>query len=232
MGRHSARDDDDDVTSVVAVDVAVAEAAGDPAPHGRHAQSAQESDEQRTDVIVIDPALVASEEPGTEVLPAIDDGGDGGLPALLADLPGAVETPTEESAPSWAQRRAAKRAAKAARKQHEAGAPTAPIPVLPPEPGADSGAADRKPARKESDTHADLRLLRKNSAVRAQCLAAVVVSFALYSVVLLVISKTDVYLLWIWIPIVLAGVLVGAVLDAAHKRERRVVDSAEPPPSG
>lgn len=80
--------------------------------------------------------------------------------------------------------------------------------------------------RKESGTRADLRLLRRNGAVRARCIAAVVVPFLIYSLVMVIIGRTDVYALWVWIPIVLAGVAVGTFLDLGHRAEGRAVAPA------
>lgn len=70
---------------------------------------------------------------------------------------------------------------------------------------------------KERPGRADLRLLRENSSLRARCTAAVLLPFILYTIVLVVIGRVDVYLYWIWIPAIAAGVLFGAQLDAAHK---------------
>jgi hypothetical protein len=51
------------------------------------------------------------------------------------------------------------------------------------------------------------------------------VPFVLYAAVLLLIGATAVQsLIFIWIPMVSAGVLAGLLLDAAHRRAR-----AEPP---
>lgn len=79
--------------------------------------------------------------------------------------------------------------------------------------------------RSERGSQADLRLLRERPAVRAQCLGAVLAPFVVYTVVLFVIDKVDDYVLWLWAPIIAAGVLVGAVLDAAHKRVNRPTDA-------
>jgi hypothetical protein len=76
-------------------------------------------------------------------------------------------------------------------------------------------------AAKQTPTQADLRLLRTEAGLRAQCAAAVVVPFLLYTLVLVAVSRTDVYLVWLWIPTVLAGVLVGSFLDRAHDRAGR-----------
>ena len=35
--------------------------------------------------------------------------------------------------------------------------------------------------------------------------------------VLFVVGREDRYLFWVWIPIVVSGVLVGAILDVAHR---------------
>ena len=73
-------------------------------------------------------------------------------------------------------------------------------------------------APRSTGTRADLRMLRDQPALRARCVAAIVVPFLAYALVLLVIGRTDVFLLWIWIPMVAAGVLFGSFLDAAHRR--------------
>jgi hypothetical protein len=85
-----------------------------------------------------------------------------------------------------------------------------------PEPEAD--AAGSGAAKRERAGRADLRLLRESSSLRARAIAGLVLPFILYTIVLVVISRVDVYLFWIWIPAILAGVLFGAQLDAAAKR--------------
>ena len=86
---------------------------------------------------------------------------------------------------------------------------------------------DRKAARSESNTRADLRMLRHNRALRLQCLLVVVIAFGAYTAVMLGVHDTsETYLRWIWIPIVLSGVLVGACLDLAHRRAARQSASA------
>jgi len=71
------------------------------------------------------------------------------------------------------------------------------------------------------EPNADLRMLRDDPTLRTRCAAAVIVPFVLYTVVLLVIGRADVYLIWFWIPAVSAGVLLGSFLDAAARRKRR-----------
>jgi hypothetical protein len=97
----------------------------------------------------------------------------------------------------------------------EATAPTGPIVPV-------NAAPDEAPAKKESNTQADLRMLREDPVVRWLVLAAVLVSFALYTVVMLAFGRLSDYAYWVWIPVVLSGVLVGAVLDWAHHRAKRV----------
>jgi len=82
----------------------------------------------------------------------------------------------------------------------------------------DAAAVVAEPAARSTGTRADLRMLREQPALRARCVAAIVVPFLAYALVLLVIGRTDVFLLWIWIPMVAAGVLFGSFLDAAHRR--------------
>ena len=77
------------------------------------------------------------------------------------------------------------------------------------------------PESHEVGTHADLRMLRENRALRARCAAAVVVPFLIYTIVLVVVARVDLYLLWMWIPTVTAGVLVGSFLDLEHHRRKK-----------
>jgi hypothetical protein len=67
-------------------------------------------------------------------------------------------------------------------------------------------------------TNADMHLLRESPALRARCTAAVVVPYALFIAVLLVVGRLGDFLLWMWIPTVVAGVLFGLFLDLAHRK--------------
>jgi hypothetical protein len=238
MGRHSAPDDDsvDDAAEATAtVDL--------DKPRGRHARTgggeATALDDRDTQMIaVIDP----------EVLP--DDLYDTGeiAPPEPAILP-LEETPAE---PSRADRRQEKKAAKAAAAEAAAAAKAAAKadkaaakastavetpepPVATAEPAdvpaekADKAKKKRRGKKdgKETNTQADLRLLRENGAVRARCIAAVLASFLLYTVVMVVLSRADSYVLWLWIPIVVSGFLVGFVLDLAHKAAAKADSSAD-----
>jgi hypothetical protein len=81
--------------------------------------------------------------------------------------------------------------------------------------------AAKQARRGGQSTAADLALLRERADVRNRCIAAVVVPFVLYTVVIYLIGAVGVYLLWIWIPLVAAGVLAGSILDAAHRKPPR-----------
>ena len=99
-----------------------------------------------------------------------------------------------------------------------ASAPSAGVPAAgPAEPVAAGarGGSPEPPALRGS--HADLALLRTDSALRARCIAAAAAPFVLYTVGLFVVGRTGIYLLWVWVPIVLAGIGVGAMLDIGHR---------------
>ena len=89
------------------------------------------------------------------------------------------------------------------------------------EPAKVPPAETAKPVREESGTHGDLRLLRERPALRARCAAAAIVPFLLYTALLAVIGRPEIYLLWVWIPTVTAGIAVGGFLDVAHRHDRK-----------
>jgi hypothetical protein len=153
-------------------------------------------------------AEVAAEQRPTQMIAVVD-----------AELVEAVEThdtystdelpaPPDEAAPvapSKAEQRAARTAQRKQRK------------------------AEKKAARGESDSAADLRMLRQHPMVRVQCLAVAMLAFGLYWLVMALLGRTGSFVLWLWVPIVLSGVLIGLVLDLAHRRERR--RAQVPPPT-
>lgn len=97
--------------------------------------------------------------------------------------------------------------------------PTAPTgPIVPVD---DEAPSDDAPRKQESSTQADLRILREDAGVRWLVLGAVVVAFGIYTLVMLAFGKLADYAYWVWIPIVLSGVLIGAVLDWAHRQAKR-----------
>jgi len=104
-------------------------------------------------------------------------------------------------------------------------APTAPLPPVdaaPTEPLARVEAAPPSPAaaadRGPSPTARDLALLRTHPDVRNRAIAALIVPFVAYAVVMVVTGRSGDLLVWIWTPLILAGVLVGLMLDLGHKR--------------
>lgn len=166
---------------------------------GRHAI---DDDEQAT--VVMEPA-----EPDVAADTAADAGAHvDSEPAVAAPPTAAPEEANAARAAAKAAKAASKAAAKQARRDRK-------------------GAA--KATRGESNTRADLRLLRRNRAVRLQCLLVVVIAFGAYTAVMLGLNHTgDTYLRWIWIPIVLSGFLVGACLDLAYRRAARKSGSDAP----
>jgi hypothetical protein len=224
MGRHSAPDEADDAPDRAADGAAEGATGGDSATAvidleprlARHAtaeeQAATETlpapDEQLTQRIA---AIDIEAPPGDDDTSDTDDTPDTEdidalLPLETLDVPAA---PVDEDA---AARKAAEREAKRAEKAERKAARE----------------AQRKAQPRGSETKADLRLLRNNGAVRAQAVGAVIVSFLLYTLTMLVIGRTDVYALWIWVPIVASGVLVGLVLDLAHRRGARASTGSGP----
>ena len=115
-----------------------------------------------------------------------------------------------------------------------AGADTAPVPVVTEtEPVPAVGrtapvpvAAETERVRKPSGTHADLALLRADRRLRIRAALAVLAPFALYVLVLAVLGRLDVFLPWVWIPVIVAGVSFGAVLDLGFGKASRPGDSA------
>ena len=84
-----------------------------------------------------------------------------------------------------------------------------PAPVAPPAP---------RPGGAHATRH-DVALFRRHGDVRARAVAAALVPFVVYVAVLAVIGKLVVHsLIWVWIPAIVAGVLVGLALDAGHRR--------------
>ena len=120
----------------------------------------------------------------------------------------APEPESEPAAAPVAESRAAVRA--------EAAGP-APAEAAPAEPTAST--SPPKPPRGAQSTGADLALIRQHPELRNRVLGAALAPFVVYAAVLLLLSARGAqYLLWIWIPMVTAGVLIGLVLDAGHKR--------------
>jgi hypothetical protein len=95
---------------------------------------------------------------------------------------------------------------------------TAETPALFEEP-ATPPAPSTPPARTGHSTGADFALVRRHGDVRARCLAGLLAPFVLYAVAMIVGGASGrQVLLWLFIPLITAGVLVGIFLDAGHKR--------------
>jgi hypothetical protein len=76
----------------------------------------------------------------------------------------------------------------------------------------------------ELGTRGDLQLLHEDPAVRARCIAAVLVPFALYTVAMIAMGAASDFAVWVWIPIVVAGIGVGFFLDLGYRSLRRPSD--------
>jgi len=195
MGRHSAPDDDEQPEGTVAV-AAPTDAAEQLAAErrGRHSRGADVETTGPVPGVSVrrdeERAAVQDERPTERLdLAAIEAALEQPETAETAELPESAET-----------------------------AETAELPE-PAEPAELAAPAEGKRPRAAQSTAADLALIRRHGDVRNRVLGAALAPFVLYVVVLLVLSATAVqYLLWIWIPTVIAGVLIGFVLDAGHKR--------------
>lgn len=90
------------------------------------------------------------------------------------------------------------------------------------EPAVKPAAEQQRKRPRERSTAADFALVREHGDVRARVIAALLVPFAIYTAAMAAIGKLDrSYLLWIWIPLVTAGILMGLFLDLGHRKYRR-----------
>lgn len=100
-------------------------------------------------------------------------------------------------------------------------APSARADDVDPPPRRTDPSGEIAPARVgkgNQSTAADLDLLRRHADVRARVIAAVVAPFVIYTIVMYLAGALDVYFIWVWLPLVSAGVLAGSILDAAHRK--------------
>lgn len=93
-------------------------------------------------------------------------------------------------------------------------APTEPLTWVETPPAPPAAAAEPE----LSPTARDFALLRTHPDVRNRAIAALLVPFVAYAVVMVVTGRSGDLLIWIWTPLILAGVLVGLMLDLGHKR--------------
>jgi hypothetical protein len=219
MGRHSAPTEDDEADLVA---VAVAPSAAAAGRHARAAEEAEEAEEaddaaleeaQTHQIPLIEAALAAEADRAdtepTQPLPDVDEVPapefqpatvDSGPPDSVVATPTTAEITTGGSATA------------------EIAPVDAAVEESPVSPPAVAPARNARIGKGNHSTSADLALLREHSEVRNRCIAAVIVPFVLYTAFLLAISSMDVFLIWIWVPTVSAGILAGGFLDAAHRR--------------
>jgi hypothetical protein len=189
MGRHSAPDEDPDEASAAGVVLEKPPLGG---PRGRHSREEDLEDTGPVPGVELrkaDERAAAQDERPTQRI-ALDE--------LLLGEPSPPTGAPPENGAAKAEKKAEKEAAKQdAREKKER----------------------EKAARGSQSTAADLALIRRHPEVRNRVLGAVLVPFVIYVAALLVVGAGGVhYLLWIWIPMVSAGVLAGLVLDSAHRR--------------
>jgi hypothetical protein len=90
------------------------------------------------------------------------------------------------------------------------------------ESGADAaGSVTAQEHLRRGATAADLRLLRSDPSLRNRVIAAVLVPFVLYFVILLAIGRTGAFAVWVWLPLISAGIGGGLLLDAAHAKAKK-----------
>ncbi|HEU5007032.1 MAG TPA: hypothetical protein VFT67_08680 [Jatrophihabitantaceae bacterium] len=83
-----------------------------------------------------------------------------------------------------------------------------------PEPATVARAPKPAPA---AGTRGDLQLLRSDTGLLLWCAGSVVLLFLVYTSVLILLGRTDLYLIWLWVPTVLSGMAIGGLLDRAHR---------------
>lgn len=96
----------------------------------------------------------------------------------------------------------------------EASAVAAPATPGGPEPATVARATKPAPA---AGTRGDLQLLRSDTGLLLWCVGSVVLLFLVYTSVLILLGRTDLYLIWLWVPTVLSGMAIGGLLDRAHR---------------
>jgi hypothetical protein len=72
----------------------------------------------------------------------------------------------------------------------------------------------------KSSAVADLQLILHNPRLLAACLAAALMPFVCYFIVIAGLGDLHEWAVFLGVPLILAGVLVGAILDRAYERRR------------
>jgi hypothetical protein len=165
---------------------------------GRHSAGGDDEDDLQSAGAVI----VAVESSGRHAR-AEDDADGASEPSATVVLTKPRPSPTADTAPMAPIKTIA---------ADEATWSTAPIPAV--EAPAPEPAAEHEPG----PTARDFALFRQHSDVRNRAIAAVLAPFVVYAVVMVATDRTGVFLIWLWIPVILAGVLMGLILDLGHKR--------------
>lgn len=193
MGRHSAPDDDDTRSAVVV------RPTGDRRPRpGRHARPDDDDESPIGRVLQTmprpSPPVAAPDQVTARIAPSVPSTPDVSRAPEVSRVPEPALGTTEDTEP------------------------IVPTDEAEEEQVDASPAATARVGKGNQSTAADLALLREHSDVRARVIASVVVPFVLYTAVLYAIGALDVYFIWVWIPLVTAGVVAGSILDAAHRR--------------
>jgi hypothetical protein len=200
MGRHSAPDELQDGEVLVTAAVVI-----DPPHRGRHA---------RTDDEDAEPAIA----PGTPLhVVAVADQ----TTERMAPPHAASDVATE---PAAGPDLAAEPTIEVAR---EAAAAPGQEPAVQPATESSEKVVAARVGKGNQSTAADLELLRAHSDVRARVIAAVVAPFVIYTIAMYLGGELDVYFIWVWLPLVAAGVLAGSILDAAHRKRARTPKPAD-----
>jgi hypothetical protein len=174
---------------------------------GRHSAA---DDDEDVDVPVVSTVAVDTPRRGRHASP--DDDSDQGGPqdTALAAVP-LADQETERLVPPETE-------------TDLAAEPTVEVVADPAgEPVTDPAVEDVVPrvGKGNQSTSADLELLRAHSDLRARVIAAVVAPFVIYTLAMYLAGALDVYFIWVWLPLVTAGVLAGSILDAAHRKRGR-----------
>jgi FtsZ-interacting cell division protein ZipA len=234
MGRHSAPDDED-----VVAKVATADAAADPG-RGRHAaqddaqlgaaqaELAIRAEQLHAEWVKQEERAEAERVRRAEKLAAERAGKAGKARARQAEKDAAEQAKQAEREAAERARQARKDAVEHAKQAERDEAERVRQAELTAKANAKAAKAartaqKRRPpvGRGNQSTAQDIALLRARPDVRNRVIAAAIVPFVLYAVVLLLTGGIDVILIWAWVPFVTAGVLAGSIVDAAHRKRSR-----------
>jgi predicted lysophospholipase L1 biosynthesis ABC-type transport system permease subunit len=112
-------------------------------------------------------------------------------------------------------------------------------PEFNPVEAAQTAAAIRKSAQlahppahpSKTSPVADLQLVMHDRRLRRVCLIAAVAPFLAYFVVIIALHEMHVWAIFIGAPLVLAGILIGAVLDRAYAQRGQPGEPAQTAPA-